>query len=471
MKTQLLLFFSVCFFNVFAQDGTFDTSFNPPFFNNTIRSVDLQSDGKILVGGYFTFVGGQSRKGMARLDSNGALDASFIPYFNTYFNVYINKVYFQNDGKIIVLGDFRPDSSDISSLEKMVRLNPDGSKDETFSLTFDQTGAPSCVYFEPDGKMLVAGTFRNLNGSGLFGGLARINSLGQVDASFYSGNGLCTLPNFGGLVGVTYSIERQNDGKYLLGGSILKYDNNDIANICRINNDGSYDASFGGFGADDSVLSISTAPDGNYLISGFFDFYDTVSRNKMGKINNQGNLIADFLSYANNNIRKSIPLEDGKVIVVGDFTTYFNNQRRIVRTLSNGSTDDTFVSGAGFDNVVTDAVVQTNGKIICIGSFTDYGGYPADRIARINNSVAPFLATASYQNSVPVVQLAPNPTNNVFVISSNQTIDSIKVINLLGQTIIEQNQLQVDLSAQPVGVYMVEISSGSQKTIQKVFKN
>src|SRR5207302_23710 len=60
-------------------DGTLNSSFNPGAADWFVHSLVLQADGKILVGGQFTTLGGQSRSGIGRLNADGALDTSFNP--------------------------------------------------------------------------------------------------------------------------------------------------------------------------------------------------------------------------------------------------------------------------------------------------------------------------------------------------------------------------------------------------------
>jgi len=49
-------------------DGTLDTAFNPNV-NSTVSSIAVQSDGKILLGGGFTTIGGVGRNFIARLNA------------------------------------------------------------------------------------------------------------------------------------------------------------------------------------------------------------------------------------------------------------------------------------------------------------------------------------------------------------------------------------------------------------------
>src|SRR5437667_9948573 len=62
-------------------DGTLDTAFDPNA-NNVVVSIVVQADGKILAGGSFTSIGGQSRNFIARLDAPTGLAGSFDPNAN-----------------------------------------------------------------------------------------------------------------------------------------------------------------------------------------------------------------------------------------------------------------------------------------------------------------------------------------------------------------------------------------------------
>ena len=89
-----------------ATTGAAD-SFNPNA-NNEVDSIAVQADGKILVGGFFTNIGGQPRNHIARLDAMTGLADSFNP--NSNGPVYSIAV--QADGKILVGGAVRATSAD-----------------------------------------------------------------------------------------------------------------------------------------------------------------------------------------------------------------------------------------------------------------------------------------------------------------------------------------------------------------------
>ncbi len=78
-----------------------DDGFNPDA-NSTVYALAQQADGKIVVGGQFTTMGGVTRNRIARLNPDGSLDTTFNPDAN-------NPVFtlaLQADGKIVVGGFF-----------------------------------------------------------------------------------------------------------------------------------------------------------------------------------------------------------------------------------------------------------------------------------------------------------------------------------------------------------------------------
>ena len=82
-------------------DGTLDTTFDPNA-NNLVYATAVQADGKVLVCGNFTNIGGQTRNHIARLDAvTGAADS-----FDPNANAFLYSAVTQDDGKILVSGSF-----------------------------------------------------------------------------------------------------------------------------------------------------------------------------------------------------------------------------------------------------------------------------------------------------------------------------------------------------------------------------
>jgi uncharacterized delta-60 repeat protein len=120
-------------------DTTFDSSSGA---DDHIYNIAVQSDGKILIGGSFDTYAGTTRKQLARLNSNGSLDASLdSSSFLTYNRV--RQIEVLDTGKILIAGDmwgYTP------SFHSIARVNSDGSFDSTFLTEAENnTGVNSMV--------------------------------------------------------------------------------------------------------------------------------------------------------------------------------------------------------------------------------------------------------------------------------------------------------------------------------------
>src|SRR5206468_4189020 len=92
-------------------NGSLDGSFSLiTQINDSVTSVAIQGDGKVLVGGNFTELNGFPHKGIGRLNTNGSLDVSFVSGIeNVSFDFFrISALAVQPDGKILVGGLFDP---------------------------------------------------------------------------------------------------------------------------------------------------------------------------------------------------------------------------------------------------------------------------------------------------------------------------------------------------------------------------
>jgi uncharacterized delta-60 repeat protein len=165
--------------------GTLDTNFNTGTnfnagANGTVDTLAVQADGKILVGGYFSRLGGQPRESIGRLNGDGTVDTNFNPGAN--WTVYC--LVPQADGKILVGGDFTslagPGTTNVG------RLNPDGTQDTNFHA--NASGTVYSLAVQEDGMVLIGGAFTTLNGQPR-SHLARLYADGSLDSTFNPGAG------------------------------------------------------------------------------------------------------------------------------------------------------------------------------------------------------------------------------------------------------------------------------------------
>jgi uncharacterized delta-60 repeat protein len=174
----------------FNQDGSVDNSFAFPALSGTIvKKVLVQPDGKILISGSFTTIGGIARSNFARLNADGSVDTSFNP--NGGANNAVFDIARQADGKILVGGLF--DTVNGQSRPFLARLNTDGSLDATFQPSVN-TNVTAIKVQPADGKILIGLAFTNTGGSGLHA-VSRLHQNGSVDLSFTGGAGLDGIVN------------------------------------------------------------------------------------------------------------------------------------------------------------------------------------------------------------------------------------------------------------------------------------
>jgi len=89
------------------EDGTADTSFaDPQITGGAVYSLKIDQNGRIVVGGAFTSAGGQSYAKLARFTAAGALDTSFVPPSFSGGTAAVNALTIDSDGRIVIGGDF-----------------------------------------------------------------------------------------------------------------------------------------------------------------------------------------------------------------------------------------------------------------------------------------------------------------------------------------------------------------------------
>lgn len=210
-------------------DGSIDTGFNVGTgFNNAIYSIKVQSDDKILVGGSFTTFNGSACPRLVRLNADGSLDTTFNtggsgPTSSGTAIVY--DVTLQGE-KILVGGNF--DSYNGSSQNNFIKLNADGTKDTSLDIG---TGPNNLVYtiaVQKNNKILIAGTFNSINGTGR-AGIARLNNDGSVDATFDPGTGTSNIRTMFVLP----------SGQIYFGGQNNTFNGSNTGFLARLNSDGS----------------------------------------------------------------------------------------------------------------------------------------------------------------------------------------------------------------------------------------
>jgi uncharacterized delta-60 repeat protein len=304
---------------------------------------------------------------------------------------FVNCSEIQNDGKIIIGGTFNVYNG--IALNKIARLNTNGSLDSSFNIGtgFNSalTAGVNVICIQSNGKIIVAGSFTNYNGVDV-NGLVRLNTDGSLDTTFNAGTG----PN-----NSIKSIVTQPDGKIYVCGDFTLF-NNTVANyIVKLNGNGTVDNSFDSANSQPNTAGINCMalqPDGKVIIGGNFTTYFGVTNNRIARLNPNGTLDQNFNSGAGfNGSVNSIAcypdgeILDGEILVGGNFTTYDGGAiKYIIRLLNNGVKDTTFNTvNVGLNAYVTQVKLVSNtinSKILIIGNFSTFNGVARNKIARLN---------------------------------------------------------------------------------------
>ncbi len=247
-------------------DGSLDSAYNPGV-NNIVVDLVLQPDGKLLVGGGFTMLGGGGtgttmRNSLGRLNANGTLDTTFDPDVlgNSGLNGVVNALALQPDGKILVAGSFTSLAG--APRSNLGRLNADGSIDATFD-PFVSGGEVDTVAVQADGKIVVGGFFTSLGAPFEHPFIGRLNANGTIDSTFNA-----SLDSNGFSVNVL-KLGIQADGKILVGGNFRNANSQERNDLARFNANGSLDTSFDP-GVSNIVYAFAFQPDGKILVGGSF---------------------------------------------------------------------------------------------------------------------------------------------------------------------------------------------------------
>lgn len=217
-----------------TSSGNVDTTFSTTNLNGRAYRIQLQSDGRILVGGDFTNVNGTSRNNIARLNADGGLDTSFNLLGGT--NGQINDIDLQSDGKIVVAGRFT--SIGFVVRTGMARLNSaDGSLDTGFAPVLNSY--VESVKILTDGRFVIGGSFTHVDGQ-LRVGYARLLSDGGLDGGF-------TGP---GSNGAALSLDTQSDGTLIMAGNFSLVNGISAPGMVRVLNGASVNKAFCDYDGD-----------------------------------------------------------------------------------------------------------------------------------------------------------------------------------------------------------------------------
>jgi uncharacterized delta-60 repeat protein len=405
-----------------AQAGSLDPTFGKngvvAISRQAVRSVAIQSDGKIVLG-CFGETNSQLFDTLIRLNSNGSLDTTFgsggianlTPPASESAPLGFFGMAIQSNGKIVAAAVTQALQNGVySNFVQVARVETNGTLDTSFgsggftttdaiaSTPYDVSGPQAAVLaLDGNGSILIASSYSNV--------MARFTSSGQLDTTFGS-EGIVNLANPGqNLTAAPTQIAIQKNGKILVAsGSVTPNPLAQAGTISRYNSNGSLDKTFEEAGTTASVASasaLSLESDGEIVVAGSLTSklnappasnnlgFGVVRYSASGVIDktfgNGGVAIANFGTNAPLSGAFAVAIASNDKILAGGAAAQgalnlnFDSAFGLARFTSSGALDKSFgmgglvtttlVSGSsGVYSYVTGLAVQSDGKIVAAGN-------------------------------------------------------------------------------------------------------
>lgn len=369
-------------------------------FNGAVHAIDIQSDGKIVVGGAFTMFGSTPMNRIARFNEDGTLDTTFSigSGFNSNGST-VKCVKVLPDGSIVASGRF--DTYNGVTSKDLVKLNSDGSKNTTFSVSVFNGGTAvyDIEYNSVNGDIIVA-TDHTSYGSVSQRGVLALNSsasLSSMGAFMQRSPYLCYslfVDNLNsGLLATSYIVE---------GGSTY------VNRVSRVTLNGyNRDTSFNSFVYPTGLLNtnymikdITLLPENSLLYYGIFRNSTSESNTSASNISIRS--LSTGVHSASNfdnmkligtndvDLANSIEYSSGNVFIGGNFTDLTETGvskyvSYIAKFSSSGVFDKAFANNVKLNAMVRKIKKDSNGKILVGGDFSqDSSGNTLDYLVRLN---------------------------------------------------------------------------------------
>jgi uncharacterized delta-60 repeat protein len=328
-----------------------------------VKSTVVDHDGSIIVAGGFWYVSGANRTGIARVAPDGKTVLSFNPAQGP--SDWLTCVALCPDGKLIITGNFIG-YNDVRC-GRVARLDSNGALDLDFKIPIGAETWVQCAAVQPDGKVIVGGSFKTMNGVGC-NCIARLNPDGGLDPLFLHGTGAN---------GNVVNLKLQPDGKILVGGDFTQFSGVDCSGLVRLNPDGSIDPSFKLGVGPSGVTAMHVLQDGRILVTGWFHKYLSRPRQGLMRLHENGRVDESFIPKLDTNcVPDSIAVAaDGKIVVGGLMRVLPGCYVGFVaRFDASGHLDASFHRSFAEGGVVQSVQILSNNCIFVAGEFKYLGG-------------------------------------------------------------------------------------------------
>lgn len=479
----------------FAQSG----SINKHYGNNGVVRIDLNGnesiqdvislpDDQYLITGVYNNLG-KTSSFISKINENGSRVNTFglagvTTLSNSTWDIAATDVIQQSDGSFIIGG--RSNLNDNSGIF-LSRIDKNGNIDPSF-------GTGGYTLFSMDTNVIVNIHMAELANDGvlLAGTAYGIKSLdlmfikfdkdGILDLS-YGSNGVLLYDVINSTDYFEHIIPADNGSFF--GVSYLQVDNGEFSAITKFTSEGIIDTDWANNGR--------TFINNRYVYAGAIDSEKRMILAGRGDYSDYNQLYCLRLdstgeveeSFGNQGVaRVRFPFEDpicsdlkiqddGKILITGEIRTYHSDDIFITRLEGSGKIDSSFsydgqltANPTYTGEQVNSAFFSKEGDLLVFGNESGPG----------NNDVFILSYTLNYglgieNNTYSALSIFPNPSTGLINLNIDETIESVKLIDMQGRLHHLDNSKEQDLRSYSRGNYIIEIITGTSVIRSRILLN
>ena len=296
-----------------------DTSFEAKILTpGTVYGLSPQQDGKLMVCGDFSVVGGEFTQKLIRLNANGNLDKTFTPDITKEIIPYGVKTL--PNGLLVVAATYIS-TGDFSKINGLAILTKEGKLIRNVAFPYFGNGQGAIVYLDVSQDKIYAGesTAYNVNGRG-GQNLVIYDHFGEQPVNLNDGH-FSAIYRFNG-----YQLGADNN--LLLYGSKISYDGSDTSCVVKVNADGNRNTSFNSELPINRFASTAIKVNESVLVGGLIQEEGSFSATAfMAKLSPDGSIDDNFRadvshSSLNSRVDRIIEIYPNRYMISGIFDTY-----------------------------------------------------------------------------------------------------------------------------------------------------
>ncbi|MFO1421385.1 MAG: Ig-like domain repeat protein [Candidatus Competibacteraceae bacterium] len=260
----------------FNADGSLDTTWYPAGgANNTVNALALDSSNNVYVGGAFTTLGGQTRNRLARVASTGAVDTWYPAGGIVDTNGVVNALALDSSSRLYVGGYF----STLGGQTRygIARVASTGAVDTTWYPNSGVNGTVNALALDSSNRLYIGGDFTTCitqTGSQPCLTMTRITSTGTLDTTWPPSLGASTY-------GIIFTLALDGSNNLYVGGLFSVFQGWPRNGIARISSADTLDSWYPARGVNGGIVRALAVDSNNHIYVGG-EFYDIGGQIRVG---------------------------------------------------------------------------------------------------------------------------------------------------------------------------------------------